>query len=263
MAEFKYLPLFTDALLADCSHLSDAEFGLYVRILIAMWRSPGCRIPGNAEWLEKRFRCPITVIGPLLAEFCQSDGAFWTQKRLLKEFGHARQVVDKNRGAAKSRWKKEKDPCERNAPIPIPIPKKEGGGVYAQAREGKVPLAVKGEMLANIVGWDLARWTGNYSRLDAWLTQGFDFDLDIVPAVREVMAKKTDGPPASLAYFDKAIARYREERLRPVPKAEPRTGKPEKKSFSRGLMEAAARAAENAERRHNAKRSDQGTDDLP
>lgn len=242
MAEFKYLPLFTDALVADCSHLSDEEFGLYMRVLITMWRSPGCRIPADTTWLERRFKNAGNALAYILSEYCQRDGAHWVQKRLLKEFGHVRSVVEKNRASAKSRWNKDKVPCERNAPNPIPRSKKEGG--LGSAGAG---LLGKGERLAGIIGWDLARWTGNFSRLQAWEAQGFDFELDIVPAVQEAIRTKRDGPPSTLNYFDKAIARYHEQRLRPMPEASPQACG--KKSMSRRMMEAAARAAQNVERK--------------
>lgn len=45
MAEYPALPLWTDAYEADCSHLSDAEDGCYLRLIIEMWRSRHCRIP--------------------------------------------------------------------------------------------------------------------------------------------------------------------------------------------------------------------------
>lgn len=108
MAEFPALPLFTDAVVADCNHLSDDEFGLYMRILILMWRSPECQIPAQAEWLEKRLKRDITVIVPLLTEFCISDGNFFTQKRLYKEYLWVKKRSKKQSVNAKSLWNKKK-----------------------------------------------------------------------------------------------------------------------------------------------------------
>src|SRR4051812_21801143 len=56
MAEFPALPLWTDAYLADCGHLSDAEHGRYFLLLMAMWRAPECRLPNDNDWLARRFR---------------------------------------------------------------------------------------------------------------------------------------------------------------------------------------------------------------
>ena len=38
MAELPILPVKTDALLADTTHMSAEEFGVYCRLLFVMWR---------------------------------------------------------------------------------------------------------------------------------------------------------------------------------------------------------------------------------
>ncbi len=143
MAEFPALPLFTDAILADTGHLNDEEFGRYVRILIIMWRSPGCKIPNDKNWIAKRLRVDSlrfdATAMPLLVEFCQNDGNWWTQKRLQKEYLYVKKLSEKQSENAKSRWQKEKTPSRRkslaskrhssgiasgNAPTPTPIPLK-------------------------------------------------------------------------------------------------------------------------------------------
>ncbi len=151
MADFPYLPLFTDAIMADCGHLSDAEFGLYMRILMTMWRTPSCRIPASAEWLEKRFKLPIVQIGVILAEFCICDGNFWTQKRLVNEKDFVNKNSKRQSVRAKSRWEKDKPDAvamqemhrSGNAPTPTPILLKEERreDVFSEIKpEGKTPL---------------------------------------------------------------------------------------------------------------------------
>lgn len=112
MAVFPALPLFTDAITADCSHLTDEEFGRYVRILILMWRSPDCRIPADPHWLCKRLRVDALAyaqhVQPLLHEFCTEDAGWWTQKRLVKEYQYVQALTEKRRKAAESRWSGKK-----------------------------------------------------------------------------------------------------------------------------------------------------------
>jgi len=112
MAEFPALPLFTDAITADCSHLTDEEFGRYVRLLILMWRSPGCRIPADIHWICKRLRVDALAyaqhLQPILQEFCTQDAGWWTQKRLLKEYQFVQALTEKRRKAAALRWSKGK-----------------------------------------------------------------------------------------------------------------------------------------------------------
>lgn len=130
MAEFPALPLWTDALVADTNHLGDDEFGRYMRLLILIWRSPECRIPNDKAWVEKRL---TPAVWPIIEEFCQRDGNWITQKRLLREWQYVKKMSQKNSEAAKSRWRNKKPPSERivlaskshrsgNAPTPTPTP---------------------------------------------------------------------------------------------------------------------------------------------
>jgi uncharacterized protein YdaU (DUF1376 family) len=58
----------------------------------------------------------------------------------------------------------------------------------------------------------------NYSRIDTWLRQGFDFDLDVLPAVSGVVARQPPNwTPHSFDYFDKPIARAHAARTKPIP----------------------------------------------
>lgn len=106
MADFPAMPLWTDAYIADTRHLSDAEHGRYLLMLMDMWRSPGCRFPNDRAWLERRFRRTPeqfdSDIQPLLDEFCQCDGNWWTQKKLQKVWKQVRETSLKQSGRAKS-----------------------------------------------------------------------------------------------------------------------------------------------------------------
>ncbi len=53
MAEFPMLPLWTDAYLADTTHLTTLEHGAYCLLLFAMWRAPGQQLPDDDALLAK------------------------------------------------------------------------------------------------------------------------------------------------------------------------------------------------------------------
>lgn len=120
------MPLWTDAYLADTRHLSDAEHGRYLLMLMEMWRSPGCRFPNDRAWLVRRFRRdPETFardIQPLLDEFFSTDGNWITQKRLKREWERLRGSSQKQSARAKSRWDKEKGSSRGNASAAMPYP---------------------------------------------------------------------------------------------------------------------------------------------
>lgn len=140
MADYAALPLFTDAYLADCGHLSDAEHGRYLLLLITMWRTPLCRVPHDREWLARKLRRSADSVDaeimPLVREFCQVDGNWITQKRLRQEYEYVARRAQTQSERAKSRWNKEKDnagavPKEKprhpsgNAPSPTPTVEEE------------------------------------------------------------------------------------------------------------------------------------------
>jgi len=139
MAEFPAMPIWTDAFLADCGHLDDAERGRYFLLMMLMWRAPGQRLPNDDVWLARRFTRPVEAfrqeVKPIIDEFCQSDGNWITQKRLLREWNFVKKQSDKQSARARSRWQKEKHECRGNATTgnaPTPTP------TYKEKRETKV-----------------------------------------------------------------------------------------------------------------------------
>lgn len=136
MAEFPILPVDTDRLIADCGYMSNEEFGLYFRLLMLIWRTPGCRVPNDSAWLCKKLSIPHehyeSQLKPIVDEFCISTGNWLSQKRLKAVNSKVRDKVKKATEAANTRWGNEKSPSERNAiKIKIknnnpPTPKGEG-----------------------------------------------------------------------------------------------------------------------------------------
>jgi uncharacterized protein YdaU (DUF1376 family) len=144
MAEFPALPLWTDAYLGDTAHLTNEEHGVYLRLLMFAWRSPDCALPDDDKRLaimtglsDKKWR----AMRPVVSAFWIIGNGAWTQKRLTKERDFVRGKSEKNRDAAKARWNgkplanKEThdanampahmpEPCQTDAPTPIPIPNK-------------------------------------------------------------------------------------------------------------------------------------------
>lgn len=119
MAALPFFPFATDAYMTDCEHLGDAEHGRYLLILINLWRAPRQRLPNDDDWLARRFRRSVervrAELRPLIAEFCQNDGNWITQKRVSREFKRAMKLVKQRRAAAKARWRKEKASCGRKS----------------------------------------------------------------------------------------------------------------------------------------------------
>lgn len=101
------MPLKTDALLADTSHMSPEEFGVYCRLLFVMWRHGGklkdddselATIGGvtAARWrkIKEKVMRPMTAIGGLVS-----------QKRLTDTWMNVQEVRKKRALASDIRWK--------------------------------------------------------------------------------------------------------------------------------------------------------------
>ena len=110
MAELPIMPVATDALIADTQHLNPDEFGVYVRILVAMWRNRGW-LPhdenklatiggvGRKRWLKIR--------ETILVLFTVHGGRV-TQKKLLQMYASALTSRDQRSVASKRRWDQAK-----------------------------------------------------------------------------------------------------------------------------------------------------------
>ena len=164
MAEFPAMPLWTDAYLADCGHLDDAETGRYLLMLIHLWRAPRQRFPNDDVWLARKFRRSVedvqNQIRPLISEFCSTDGNWVWQNRLAKEFKYLAAKRGQQSDRAKARGEKDKESCHaRNAAsgnalsTPTPTPsKKEKDSDESKKKTPKAALTpVLGEDLASAV----------------------------------------------------------------------------------------------------------------
>lgn len=108
MAELPVLPLKTDALIADTTHMSAEEFGVYVRLLIAMWRH-GAQLPDTPgelaqiggvtlpRWkkISERVMRPMTISGGIIS-----------QKRLTSVWQEVQLLREKKSAASLKRWGK-------------------------------------------------------------------------------------------------------------------------------------------------------------
>ncbi len=112
MAEFPALPLWTDAYLADTTHLTTLEHGAYLLLLMAMWRSKDCRLPADDRALSRYARVTTgqwaRVKATLMAFFRLEDGHI-TQGRLTDEAVAVRQNSRRQSDKAKHRWLKNNE----------------------------------------------------------------------------------------------------------------------------------------------------------
>src|SRR5258707_12475914 len=106
------MPVFTDALIGDTTHLSTEEFGAYCLILFATWRNNGTALPDDDRRLA--YVCRVTgarwrkKLRPILVQFFELSDGTWHQKRLEKEWNYIKSkkqiAMNKGKSGARARW---------------------------------------------------------------------------------------------------------------------------------------------------------------
>jgi uncharacterized protein YdaU (DUF1376 family) len=152
------MPVFTDALIGDTTHLSTEEFGAYVLILVATWRNNGEALPDCDARMARI--CRVTAkrwrqrLRPILSEFFNTSDGFWHQKRLEKEFAYVEKLaqVSRDNGAKGGRPKslnnhETENPAgepgtnpEANPPYPYPL-REETSALQAEEVSSRAPSA--------------------------------------------------------------------------------------------------------------------------
>lgn len=138
------LPLWTDAYMADTTHLGLDHHGAYMLLLMKAWRMGGS-LPDDDMFLrntlsitQKKWK----AIRPVLEPFFMVEDGRWTHKRLTAEYEKARRLSSqkethkRENGSPKSQPKSPKKPNENND-RPLPYARAEAG---AGAGADNIPL---------------------------------------------------------------------------------------------------------------------------
>lgn len=118
MAQYPALPLWTDAYLADTTHLTTLQHGAYLLMLMSAWRDPDCRLPDDDRHLARIARMtPATwrKHARALRAFWQVREGFLYQKRLSAERQRVDARSDSGRRAAEAKWRKSNDSADADA----------------------------------------------------------------------------------------------------------------------------------------------------
>lgn len=244
MAEFPALPLWTDAYLADTRHLSTAQHGAYLLLLMEAWRRPRKTLPDDDALLAKLVSATAdewAALKPVVMAFWKRDGRSkeWGQKRLKieAEYLATRRAMQRDRAAKRWNSEKKQDAVAMQAPhqsgnaasgialsTPTPIKKESIAQQEAAPRpdEGFDKLKARCDRALALIGADAAKspvWALT-ADLQRWIHAGADFESDILPAIAECMAKrkeKGEGAPSGWRYFEKPVAEARQRRLAGLP----------------------------------------------
>lgn len=122
VAEFPKFPLWTDAYLADTTHLTTIEHGAYLLLLITMWRTNAKCLPNDDKLLARYAKLTggqWARIKSVIMPFFHVVGDQITQGRLTDEAEAVRQHSAKQSDRQKARWLKTKKTTDTTV-IPEP-----------------------------------------------------------------------------------------------------------------------------------------------
>lgn len=227
-----WMPLYVGDYIADTAHLTAAESGAYLHLIMHYWMKGG--LPDDDRLLSR--------IAKMTPEQWQesretvraffSDG--WKHKRIEFELTEAARISTAGKiggvasGAARREKRQKRTIVERSLndqgndspticeALQPQSQKIHGGG--GEARDLAFDVC---EQIAKIAGYPDAthwppRWLQAPHRVRAFLDSGYTPEV-MCTAAREAMARKKDGPPNSIAYFEQPFARARARQEQPLP----------------------------------------------
>ena len=205
MAEFPAMPLWTDAYLADTSHLTTIEHGAYLLLLMVAWRSHDKRLPDDDKKLARYARVTAGQwqrLRPVLQEFFKVKDGYWTQGRLTDEAEAVRQHRERQSQAGKASALKRKgrhstavQPDANQTPTPTPysyshIPLSDDNGPAGNADKifWDTAKGYLGKSKAGMIG----KWVRDYGRdatAKAITAAQIERAVDPVPYIEKVLRR--------------------------------------------------------------------------
>jgi uncharacterized protein YdaU (DUF1376 family) len=123
MADLNIMSLYTDAYLADTTHLSTEQHGAYLLILVAMWRAGG-KLPSDPMFLQRvtkvqprRWAKVWSEIGIFFLTDNSGERGLITQKRLCSEYGKALRRKEVYSANGRRGGRPAADPSNRSNPL--------------------------------------------------------------------------------------------------------------------------------------------------
>ncbi|MFK7942663.1 MAG: YdaU family protein [Paracoccaceae bacterium] len=90
---------------ADTAHLTTEEDGALNRLLRLQWRTPGCTLPDDANWLRRHTRVAEEewkrAYAPVLDEFFARENGRRLSRRLFRDYHRARDQYEKKSAAGR------------------------------------------------------------------------------------------------------------------------------------------------------------------
>lgn len=235
MSDMPWFQFYPNDWLAGTRGLSAVETGIYITLIATMY-DRAAPIPNDIGMLSRLCGCSQRQFKAAVDHLVDanklivSETGIWNQ-RVADEL-QAREVKSvKAKSSAESRWWKNnkqkqqktdatahQTQCETDASQKSEVRSQKSDSL-ADAKQDAPPQSIcveLGQRITDRMGvTNDPRWMGNWSIVSVWLSQGYDPELDVWPAVSAIVdRKKATGQkmPGSLSYFTNAIADHHKRR---------------------------------------------------
>lgn len=235
MSDMPWFQFYPNDWLAGTRGLSAVETGIYITLIATMYDRAG-PIPNDIGMLSRLCGCSQRQFRDAVDRLVEAnklmvtEAGLWNQ-RVADELQARETKSVKAKSSAESRWGKKhkqkqntayanapKQQCETDASQKSEVRDQKSDSL-ANAKQDAPPQAIcveLGQRITDRMGvTNDPRWMGNWSIVSVWLSQGYDPELDIWPAVSAIVdRKKATGQkmPGSLSYFTNAIADHHKRR---------------------------------------------------
>lgn len=222
-----WMPLYVADYLADTAHLSAAESGAYLHLIMHYWQTGG--LPADDASLARIARVSPRhwprvrgIIEPFFTT--PSNGTSWVHIRVSHELRRYEELSNKRKGAARKRLSK----CSANAGHLLTQSQSQSqkeeisGGGRAHAREADPDKLA--DRLAAICGFGNPQdwppgWCGAPNWVRKCLADGWEPEI-MIDATMAVVKQKRDGPIEHFVYLEKPLARAMARHRAPLPKVQ-------------------------------------------
>ena len=244
-----WMPLYIADYLADTAHLGTLESGAYLHLIMHYWLKDG--LPDDDAQLARITKLSLPEWRAIRPTISALFGEGWSHARIDKEIREADMAYERRSSAGKRSGEvRRKRPTNNVQTMPEqsqPQSPKEDHGGGARARDpaplvSREAIAISNELLV-IAGHDLEfvppGWCGAPMRVMMWMAEPYSWSRDAMLAgARAAMARKTDGPPSSINYFEKPISRAVAQLAAPVQTVEVSHAKSSPNRAGQGWREA-------------------------
>lgn len=201
-----WMPLYVADYLADTGHLSAAEHGAYMLLLMHYWQTGG--LPHDESKLRRIARMETGEWTDAVPTIRQLFGANWSHKRMDAELAKASAISSKRSDAARLMHERRNANANANAEQVHTQPQPQSQSLASSSfHSEEASQLAAGDLKMKCEEAAGQRFPKGFAKIEALVSEGFDPETRIIPVIRAVAAELRERKEivSSWGYFVEAI----------------------------------------------------------